>query len=99
MAQPVDIIQGNDILNDDAFHHLLCLGESGLIGAALAAPCCCKHSRATLRRPGPPPVQTPQHLDGVPGNTIAQQLAVQESSTVHDRARLMENPDQYDMAG
>eukprot|EP00435_Cladocopium_sp_Y103_P054010 s322_g17.t1 len=28
-------------------------------------------------------------LDGVPGNSVEQQLAVQESATVHDRARLL----------
>eukprot|EP00435_Cladocopium_sp_Y103_P032719 s574_g8.t1 len=35
------------------------------------------------------PVRTPQFLDGVPGNSMEQQWAVQESSTVHDRARLL----------
>eukprot|EP00435_Cladocopium_sp_Y103_P068322 s917_g31.t1 len=89
MFEPVDLIHGHDILDDDTFHSLLCLCESGLVGAALAAPYCCKHSRATLRRPGPMPVRTPEFLDGVPGNSVAQQLAVQESATVHDRARLL----------
>ena len=87
MFDPVDLIHGWDILDDDVFHSLLCLGESGLVGAALAAPYCCKHSRATLRRPGPRPVRTPEYLDGLPDNTVQQQLAVQESATVHDRAR------------
>ena len=89
MFEPVDLIHGWDILNDDVFHQLLCLCESGLVGAALAAPYCCKHSRATLRRPGPKPVRTPEHLDGLPGNSVLQQLAVQESAAVHDRARLL----------
>ena len=89
LFEPVDLIHGWDILDDSTFHSLLCLRESGLVGAALAAPYCCKHSMATLRRPGPKPVSIPQHLDGLPGNTVQQQLAVQESATVHDRARLL----------
>ena len=89
MFEPVDLIHGWDILDDDVFHQLLCLCESGLVGAALAAPYCCKHSRATLRRPGPKPVRTPEYLDGLPGNSVLQQIAVQESAAVHDRARLL----------
>ena len=58
-------------------------------GAALAAPYCCKHSRATLRPHGPAPVRTPQFLDGLPSNTIQQQIAVQESATIHDRSRIL----------
>eukprot|EP00435_Cladocopium_sp_Y103_P037977 s465_g10.t1 len=38
---------------------------------------------------GPKPVRTPSCLDGLPDNTVIQQLAVQESSMVHDRARLL----------
>ena len=78
--EPVDLIHGHDLLNDDTFYNILVLAESGLIGAALAAPYCSKHSRATLRRPGPRPVRTPAHLDGVPDSTVDQQLSVQESS-------------------
>ena len=87
LVDPVDLIHGWDILDDDVFHSLIRLCESGLVRAALAAPYCCKHSRATLRRPGPKPVRTPEQLDGLPDNTIQQQLAVQESALVHDRAR------------
>lgn len=83
----MDCIHGWDILDDEVFHRLICLCESGLVGAALAAPYCSKHSRATLRRPGPRPVRTPLHLDGLPDNNVQQQLAVQESAIVHDRAR------------
>ena len=56
------------MLDDDTFHNVLTIAESGLVGAALAAPSCCKHSRATLRRPGPLPVGTLSFLDGVPSN-------------------------------
>ena len=69
--EPVDLIHGQDILDDDKFFHILKLAESGLIGAAVAAPYCCKHSRATLRRPGPRPVRTPEFMDGLPTNTIS----------------------------
>ena len=88
-VEPVDLIHGLDLLDDDTFESLLRLASSGRIGAALAAPYCCKHSRATLRPNGPAPVRTPEFLDGLPNNTIQQQLAVQESSTIHDRSRIL----------
>ena len=86
MLEPIDIIHGHDLLDDDKISEVMALAESGLIGAGVAAPFCCKHSRATLRRPGPP-----EFLDGVPSNynSIAQQLAVQESSLIHDRSRFI----------
>jgi hypothetical protein len=68
---------------------MLRLASSARIGAALAAPYCSKHSRATLRSPGPAPDRTPEYLDGLPSNTIQQQLAVQESAIIHDRARIL----------
>ena len=88
-VEPVDLIHGSDLLDDDTFESLLRLTSSGRIGAALAAPYCCKHSRATLRPNGPAPVRTPEFLDGLPSNTIQQQIAVQESSTIHDRSRIL----------
>ena len=87
--EPLDLIHGHDILDDEKFYQTLCLAESGLVGAALAAPYCSKHSRATLLQPGPKPVRTPDFLEGLPSNSVTQQLAVQESATVHDRARLL----------
>lgn len=59
---------------------MLRLASSARIGAALAAPHCSKHSR---------PDRTPEYLDGLPSNTIQQQLAVQESAVIHDRARIL----------
>ena len=88
-VEPVDLIHGLDLLEDDTFESLLRLASSGRIGATLAAPYCCKHSRATLRSHGPAPVRIPEFLDGLPSNTIQQQLAVQESSTIHDRSRTL----------
>ena len=71
MFEPIDLIHGWDILDENTFDQPLCLCEGGLAGAALAAPYCCKHSRAMLLRPGPKPVRTPQHLDGLPNNSVS----------------------------
>ena len=88
-VQPVDLIHGHDWLDDAIFESVLLVAASGLIGAALAAPYCSKHSRATLRPPGPAPVLTPEHIDGLPTNSPLQQLAVEESAAIHDRARFL----------
>ena len=58
-VQPIDLIHGHDLLHDDTFEDVLRLAAFGLIGAALAAPYCSKHSKATLKSPGPAPVRTP----------------------------------------
>ena len=76
-------------LDDDLFESLLRLASSGRIGAALAAPYCSKHSRAAWRPNRPAPVRTPEFLDGLPSNTMQQQPAVQESSAIHDRSRIL----------
>ena len=66
-VEPIDLIHGHDLLDDSLFESLLLLAASGKIGAALAAPYCSKHNRATLRRPGP----APEILDGVLTNSFA----------------------------
>ena len=88
-VEPVDLIFGPhcDLLDDRVFQNVIHLAASGLIGAALAAPYCSKHSLATLKPNGPKPVRTPSALDGLPTNTALQDLQVQESTAVHDRAR------------
>ena len=88
-VEPIDLINGQDLLDDQTFESLLLLCSSRRIGAALAAPYCSKHSRATLRRPGPAPIRTPDFIDGIPSNTWEQQLLVQESATIHHRSRLL----------
>ena len=85
--EPLDIIHGHDLLDDDIYDGAMQLASSGLIGAGLAAPYCCHHSRAKLKKPGPKPLRTPAFPDGVPENSWEEQLAVQESSQIHDRAR------------
>lgn len=82
--------------DDTAFEDVLRLAASGLIGAALAAPYCSKHSKATLKSPGPAPVRTPDFIDGLPSNSPQQQLAVEESAAIHDRSRaLLSEVDQH----
>ena len=88
-VEPVDLIHGHDLLDDSVFEAVLLLAASGMIGAALAAPYCSKHSRATLRPPGPAPVRTPEFIDGLPSNSPLQQLAVEESAAIHDRSRIL----------
>ena len=87
--EPVDIIFGQhcDLLDDKVFQNVVHLASSGMVGAAIAAPYCSKHSMATLKPNGPKPVRTPTALDGLPTNTALQDLQVQESAAVHDRAR------------
>ena len=94
--QPIDLTHGHDLLHDDTFEEVLLLSASGLIGAALAAPYCSKHSKATLKSPGPAPVRTPEFIDGLPSNSLQQQLAVEESAAIHDRSRaLLSEVDQH----
>ena len=86
---PIDLIFGIefDLLNDDSLFPLTKLAASGLIGAGLAAPYCKDHSAAKLIQPGPPPIRRPGMLEGLPGNTFEQRLAVQTSAIMHDRCR------------
>ena len=93
--EPVDLIHGHDVLDHDKFHSLLALAESGFVGAALAAPYFSSTAVLRWRRPGPLTVRTPSFLDGGPSNSVDQQLAVQESSIIHDRQNglvILENP-------
>ena len=86
--QPIDLIHGHDLLDDEVFQSVLLLASSGGVGAALPVPYCSKNSRATLRAPGPAPVRTPVYR-GLPSNTPQQQLAVEESAAIHDRSRIL----------
>ena len=87
----VDIIidASRDIL-DDAFFHLLCrIADSGLVGAALAAPVCSKHSILRLRPGGPQPLRDFEHPTGRPDLNWKDSADLQESALLHDRARLL----------
>ena len=89
--EPVDILFDSffDILSDEAFEFLLRLADSTLIGAVLAAPRCGEYSMLKLRCPGPQPLRTPQQLRGVEGLSPADQLRLQDSAVLHDRAHLI----------
>ncbi|CAE7947844.1 unnamed protein product [Symbiodinium sp. KB8] len=86
---PVDLIidASRDIL-DDAFFDLLCrIADSGLVGAALAAPVCSKHSILRLRPGGPKPLRDFEHPTGRPDLNWDDSTQLQESALLHDRTR------------
>ncbi|CAE7588581.1 unnamed protein product, partial [Symbiodinium necroappetens] len=88
---PVDLIidASRDIL-DDAFFDLLCrIADSGLVGAALAAPVCSKHSILRLRPGGPKPLRDFEHPTGRPDLNWDDSTQLQESALLHDRTRLL----------
>ena len=65
-----------DLLCDSTYDDLLRLAFSGVIRYAHASPPCKEYSRLKLRPGGPSAVRTPEHLDGLPSNTPAQQSRV-----------------------
>ncbi|CAE7514004.1 unnamed protein product, partial [Symbiodinium necroappetens] len=88
---PVDLIidASRDIL-DDAFFDLLCrIADSGLVGAALAAPVCSKHSILRLRPGGPKPLRDFEHPTGRPDLNWDDSAQLQESALLHDRTRIL----------
>ena len=87
--EPVDIIFGSefDLLRDDRFELLCRVADSGIVGAAVAAPVCSDHSVLRLKPGGPPPVRTPSEIDGCLRNSWSAALSAQESSLLHDRTR------------
>jgi hypothetical protein len=74
-----------DLLDDVEYEQLLRLCASGTVAYAGASPSCGQYSRLKLRKGGPPPVRTPDHLNGVPGITPSDLLKVQESHTLLSR--------------
>ena len=70
-------------------HLLTKLCFSGLLGIAWSAPPCKEFSRLKLERPGPKPLRTPQHMDGVPGLMEAEQAKVTASTGIHARSRTL----------
>lgn len=74
-----------NLLDDVEYEQLLRLCASGSVAYAGASPSCGQYSRLKLRKGGPPPVRTPDHLDGVPGITPSDLLKVQESHTLLSR--------------
>eukprot|EP00435_Cladocopium_sp_Y103_P062555 s3579_g24.t1 len=74
-----------DLLDDMAYEQLLRICSSGIVAYAGASPSCGQYSRLKLRKGGPPPVRTPDFLNGVPGIAPSELLKVQESHTMLSR--------------
>ena len=86
---PFDLARhpSHDILDDRVTHLLLRLAFSGLVGVIWSAPPCKEFSMLKLRRPGPKPLRTPQHMDGLPTNSPEEQARVDASTAIHARSR------------
>ena len=77
----------HDILNDTIYESLLQLCWSGCIGLATSAPPCKEYSRLKMQPGGPPPLRTPEHMDGLPHLNQAQLEKVRQSKEIHRRGR------------
>ncbi|CAE7409115.1 unnamed protein product [Symbiodinium sp. CCMP2592] len=78
---PIDLLgeEQLDLLNDDTYDHLLRLCFSGIVRLAHGSPPCKEYSRLKLRPGVPPAIRSPDHLNGLPGNTASQQARVHSS--------------------
>ena len=87
--QPFDIMidSEHDILNDNIYESLLQLCWSGCIGLATSAPPCKEYSRLKMQPGGPPPLRTPEYMDGLPHLNKAQLEKVRQSKEIHRRGR------------
>lgn len=75
-----------DLLTDTSYEALLKLCASGSVAYGAASPSCSQYSRLKLRNdPGPPPLRTPEFLQGVPGLSASDLAKVQESFTTLSR--------------
>lgn len=83
-----DILLGScmDLLSDPSYEALLKRCASGAVAYGAASPSCAQYSRLKLRGgSGPPPLRTPEFLQGVPGLQASDLAKVQESFTMLDR--------------
>ncbi|CAE7270674.1 unnamed protein product [Symbiodinium sp. CCMP2592] len=78
---PIDLLgeEQLDLLHDDTYDHLLRLCFSGIVRFAHGSPPCKEYSRLKLRPGGPAAIRSPEHLNGLPGNTSSQQERVLSS--------------------
>ena len=78
---PVDILLSPtmDILDNSFYEPLLRVCASGIVAYGAGAPNCGEYSRLKLREGGPPPLRTPEHMQGLPTLSPAQLLKVQSS--------------------
>ncbi|CAE7518462.1 unnamed protein product [Symbiodinium natans] len=90
-VEPIDarINAKHNILQDDFFRVMQRLCWSGLIGFIWSAPPCAEFSRLKLLPGGPKPLRTPEHMDGVPNLTSAEQRRVNDSTEIHQRSRTL----------
>ncbi|CAE7325932.1 Plscr3 [Symbiodinium sp. CCMP2592] len=81
MCLPIDLLgeEQLDLLHDDTYDHLLRLCFSGIVRFAHGSPPCKEYSRLKLRPGGPAAIRSPEHLNGLPGNTASQQERVLNS--------------------
>ena len=88
-VEPIDarINAQHNILRDDFFRLLQRLCWSGLIGFIWSAPPCAEFTRPKLLPGGPEPFRTPEHMDGVPHLSPAEQQRVRDSTEIHQRSR------------
>ena len=85
----LDILRSatHDLTKDSVFELLLRLAFSGAISLLHASPPCRDYSRCKLRKgPGPKPLRTPTHMDGVPGLSSADKARLELSSQLMSRA-------------
>ena len=76
-----------DIVDNAQYRLLLRAASSGILGALWSAPPCKEFSRLKLRKPGPKALRAPEFMDGVPGNSPAEQTRVDQSTEIHKRSR------------
>ncbi|CAE7244381.1 unnamed protein product [Symbiodinium sp. CCMP2592] len=78
---PIDLLgeEQLDLLSDDTYDHLLRLCFAGIVRLAHGSPPCKEYSRLKLRPGGPPAIRSPDHMNGLPGNTASQQARVHSS--------------------
>ncbi|CAE7259471.1 unnamed protein product, partial [Symbiodinium sp. KB8] len=84
------IVDASCNILDDAFFNMLCrIADAGLVGAALAAPVCSKHSILRLRPGGPKPLRDFAFPTGRPDLNWEDTAQLQESALLHDRSRIL----------
>ena len=85
----LDILRSatHDLTKDSVFELLLRLAFSGAISLLHASPPCRDYSRCKLRKgPGPKPLRTPEHMEGVPGLSSPDKARLEISSQLMSRA-------------
>ena len=84
-----------DILADFSFEALLKLCSSGVVAYGAASPSCAQYSLKLRNDGGPPPLRTPEHLQGIPGLDASSLAKVLDAFpySVEDGGGLNSEPD------